>query len=113
MKKYIIFLFIFLISCAGDSENSNVILEIEPDTNEGETSESQNSTDDNVLEYPADFDIDLFSNQTIEEFNNVVNFVKNNDEVNAISNILSKLKDNSLGKQIKFENEKLSRDGGN
>ena len=33
---------------------------------------------------PADFDIDLFSNQTIEEFNNVVNFVKNNDEVNAI-----------------------------
>mgnify|MGYP007000245891 len=26
------------------------------------------------------------------------------DEVNAISNILSKLKDKSLGKQIKFEN---------
>ena len=58
MRKYIIFLFIFLISCAGDAENSNVILEIEPDTNEGETSESQNSTDDNVLEYPADFDIE-------------------------------------------------------
>lgn len=59
MKKFIIFLFIFLISCAGDSENSNVILEIEPDTNEGETSESQKSTDDNVLEYPADFDIEI------------------------------------------------------
>ena len=58
MKKYIIFLFIFIISCAGDSENSNVILEIEPDTNEGETSESKKSTDDNVLEYPADFDIE-------------------------------------------------------
>ena len=59
MKKYIIFLFIFLISCAGDSENSNVILEIESDTNEGQTSESQKSTDDNVLEYPADFDIEI------------------------------------------------------
>ena len=59
MRKYIIFLFIILISCAGDSENSNVILEIEPDTNEGETSESQKSTDDNVLEYPADFDIEI------------------------------------------------------
>ena len=58
MKKYIIFLFIFIISCAGDSENSNVILEIESDTNEGQTSESQKSTDDNVLEYPADFDIE-------------------------------------------------------
>ncbi len=43
-----------------------------------------NDIEDDFLYIPADFDIDLFSNQTIEEFNNVVNFVKNNDEVNAI-----------------------------
>ena len=58
MKKYIIFLSIFLISCTGDSENSNVILEIDSDANEDESSEPLKSTDDNVLEYPVDFDIE-------------------------------------------------------
>ena len=50
---------IFLISCTDQSlvEDSNIILEIAPDTNESEASESLKSTDDNVLEYPVDFDI--------------------------------------------------------
>ena len=58
MKKYIIFLSIFLISCTGETENSNVILEIDSDANEDESSEPLKSTDDNVLEYPVDFDIE-------------------------------------------------------
>ena len=59
MKKLIV-LFLFLISCTDQSlvEDSNIILEIEPDTNEGESSESQNYSNDNVLEYPVDFDIE-------------------------------------------------------
>ena len=59
MKKLIV-LFFFLISCTDQSlvEDSNIILEIEPDTNEGESSESQNYSNDNVLEYPVDFDIE-------------------------------------------------------
>ena len=59
MKKLIV-LFFFLISCTDQSlvEDSNIILEIEPDTNEGESSESQNYSNDSVLEYPVDFDIE-------------------------------------------------------
>ena len=59
MKKLIV-LFFFLISCTDQSlvEDSNIILEIEPDTNEGESSESQNYSNANVLEYPVDFDIE-------------------------------------------------------
>ena len=58
MKKYYLFLLIFFASCAGSSENSNVILEIDSDTNQDEASESINNSNDKVLEYPADFDID-------------------------------------------------------
>ena len=58
MKKYYLFLLIFFASCAGSSENSNVILEIDSDTNQDEASESINNSNDKVIEYPADFDID-------------------------------------------------------
>ncbi len=59
MKKFNLFLLIFFASCAGSTEDSNVILEIDSDTNQDETSESINYSNDKVLEYPADFDIDI------------------------------------------------------
>ncbi|OUX37947.1 MAG: hypothetical protein CBE33_02095 [Candidatus Pelagibacter sp. TMED273] len=42
------------------------------------------SEDSDILYIPADFDIDLFSGQTVEEFHNVIDFVINNKEIDAI-----------------------------
>ena len=43
-----------------------------------------NTEESDILYIPADFDIDLFNRQTVEEFYNVLNFLINNKEIDAM-----------------------------